>query len=93
MKKLSILTILALLRWRLQKDQYPAALDELVAAGFLNELPMDPWSDKPLVYKKTDDDFRSVAMHNISCDLCYIADAPRFGPIMSFSQPWPLSGR
>jgi len=41
----------------LEKDRYPSALGELVAAGFLNELPMDPWSDKPLVYKKTDDDF------------------------------------
>jgi len=49
--------ILAIQRWRLQKDQYPATLGELVSAGFLNELPMDPWSDKPLVYKKTDDDF------------------------------------
>jgi hypothetical protein len=49
--------ILALHRWRLEKNQYPATLGELVAAGFLNELPMDPWSDKPLVYKKTDDDF------------------------------------
>jgi len=49
--------ILALQRWRLEKDQYPAALGELVAAGFLKELPIDPWSDKPLVYKKTDDDF------------------------------------
>ena len=49
--------ILAVLRWRLEKDQYPASLGELVSAGFLNELPMDPWSDKPLVYKKTDDDF------------------------------------
>jgi len=49
--------ILALQRWRLEKDQYPASLKELVTAGFLNKLPMDPWSDKPLVYKKTDDDF------------------------------------
>jgi hypothetical protein len=51
------LTTLALLRWRQEKDQYPAALGELVAAGFLKELPKDPYSDKPLVYKKTDDDF------------------------------------
>ncbi len=51
------IAILAILRWRLEKNQYPAALDELVAAGFLNDLPMDPWSDKPLVYKKTEDDF------------------------------------
>ena len=49
--------ILAIQRWRLEKDQYPASLAELVTAGFLNELPMDPWSDKPLAYKKTDDDF------------------------------------
>ena len=53
----STVVILALQRWRLEKDQYPATLEELVSAGFLNELPMDPWSDKPLVYKKTGDDF------------------------------------
>jgi hypothetical protein len=50
-------TILALLRWRFEKDQYPVALGELVAAGFLNELPMDPFGDKPLGYKRTDDNF------------------------------------
>jgi len=50
-------TIVAILRWRLEKNQYPANLDELVKAGFLDELPMDAFSDKPLVYKKTDDDF------------------------------------
>jgi competence protein ComGC len=50
-------TILALRRWRLEKNEYPANLDELVAAGYLKELPADPFSDKTLVYKKTDDDF------------------------------------
>ncbi len=52
-----IVTILALKRWRLEKNAYPARLDELVAAGYLKELPMDPYSDKPLVYKRIDDDF------------------------------------
>ncbi|MCJ7730116.1 MAG: hypothetical protein MUO27_09610, partial [Sedimentisphaerales bacterium] len=51
------ITILALKRWRLEKNEYPANLDELIAAGYLKELPADPFSDKPLVYKKTDDDF------------------------------------
>jgi hypothetical protein len=51
------LTILAILRWRQEKDQYPAALDKLVSAGFLGELPKDPYSDKSLVFKKTDNDF------------------------------------
>jgi len=51
------ITILAIRRWRLEKNEYPAKLDELVAAGYLKELPADPFSDKTLVYKKTGDDF------------------------------------
>jgi hypothetical protein len=51
------LAILALKRWRLEKEQYPASLNELVAVGYLKDLPMDPYSDKPLIYKRTDDDF------------------------------------
>lgn len=50
-------TVLALKQWRLEKNEYPAKLDELVAAGYLKELPMDPYADKPLIYKKTDDNF------------------------------------
>jgi hypothetical protein len=50
-------TILALKLWRLEKGEYPANLDELIAAGFLKELPTDPYSNKPLNYKKTDDNF------------------------------------
>lgn len=53
----STLTVLALKRWRLEKDAYPQTLDELIAGEFLKELPSDPYSDKPLIYKKTDDDF------------------------------------
>jgi hypothetical protein len=51
------LALLAVLRWQLQNNQYPATLDELVAAGLLKELPKDPYSDKSFVYKKKDDDF------------------------------------
>lgn len=50
-------TILALQQWRLEKNSYPASLSELVSVGYLKELPLDPWSDKPLVYKKTENDF------------------------------------
>jgi hypothetical protein len=51
------LAILALQRWQLEKNQYPEALNELISAGLLKELPKDPYSDKPLVYKKKDNDF------------------------------------
>ncbi len=48
---------LALERWRLEKNEYPETLSELAAAGFIEELPMDPYSDKPLIYRRVDDDF------------------------------------
>jgi hypothetical protein len=51
------LTVLALNRWQLEKGQYPMSLGELVMAGYIEQVPMDPYSDKPLVYKKTDDSF------------------------------------
>jgi len=51
------LTILALARWRAEKGEYPASLDQLTAAGLLKDLPMDPWSDKPLIYRRTGDNF------------------------------------
>ncbi len=50
-------TVLALKQWRLEKNEYPANLDELVTAGYLKELPMDPFSNESLIYKKTDDGF------------------------------------
>ena len=52
----STLAVLAVKRWRLEKGAYPQTLSELVAGGFLKEPPMDPYGDKPLVYRKTDDD-------------------------------------
>jgi len=51
------LTIIAVLRYKQDIGSYPENLNEMVAVGYLKELPMDPWSDKPLVYKKMDDDF------------------------------------
>ena len=53
----ALLTILALQHWRLDKGTYPDRLEELVKGSYLKQLPTDPYSDKSLVYKKTDDDF------------------------------------
>jgi hypothetical protein len=48
------ITILALERWNLDKNEYPESLNELIDGGYLTNLPMDPYNDKPLVYKRTD---------------------------------------
>jgi len=51
------LTIIATLRYRLDNGQVPDTLEELVTKGYLKELSIDSFSDKPLVYKKTEDNF------------------------------------
>lgn len=48
------LTILAIKRYELDKGSLPGGLEELVKGGYLTELPVDPWSDGPLVYRTTD---------------------------------------
>ncbi|MFB0555180.1 MAG: hypothetical protein ACETWQ_17870 [Phycisphaerae bacterium] len=50
-------TILALLRYEKDKGSYANDLQQLITAGYLKQLPIDSYSDKPLVYRKTDDDF------------------------------------
>jgi hypothetical protein len=47
--------ILALLRHKADKGSFPNDLKQLVSTGYLRQLPFDVYSDKPLVYKKTDD--------------------------------------
>jgi len=53
----ALLTVLAIKQYEKEKGQYPAGLDELVEAGYLKELPMDPYGEGPLTYKRTDGGF------------------------------------
>lgn len=51
------LAIIAILRYKQDTGGYPEDLEQLIAAAYLKELPMDPYSDKLLVYKKTGESF------------------------------------
>jgi hypothetical protein len=51
------LTILALRRWRLEKGSYPETLNDLLQNKYLEQLPVDPYSDGPLRYERRGDDF------------------------------------
>ena len=53
----ALLTVLAVMRYEKEKGRYPATLDELVKADYLKKLPIDPYSDGPFVYRKTDSGF------------------------------------
>ncbi len=51
------MTVLALQRYRQEKGAYPASLDELKQAGYIDALPADPYSRDPLVYRPATDHF------------------------------------
>lgn len=51
------IVVVALRRHRLEKGGYPASLEELKRAGYIDAVPADPYSDGPLVYRVTGDRF------------------------------------
>ncbi|MHC4148861.1 MAG: hypothetical protein ACYSR5_05180 [Planctomycetota bacterium] len=53
----ALIGTLALMRYKAEVGQLPEHLTELISTGYLRELPMDPYSDGPLIYKQVGDDF------------------------------------
>ena len=53
----ALIATIAILRYEKEKGEYPESLDSLVADGYLKRLPMDPYSNKSLVYSRKDDGF------------------------------------
>jgi hypothetical protein len=53
----AVVATLAILTWKAEKGQWPNSLADLVAEGYLQDMPMDPYSDEPLIYKVTGDNF------------------------------------
>jgi hypothetical protein len=51
------LAAIAISKYKQDKGSYPSSLNDLTQAGYLKQIPIDPWGDKPLVYKKTEDGF------------------------------------
>ena len=54
----AVITIVAILRYKTDTGQYPESLDKLVSAGYLQSVPIDPYSDGLVVYKVTEDNFK-----------------------------------
>ncbi|MHC4528041.1 MAG: hypothetical protein ACYS29_09205, partial [Planctomycetota bacterium] len=50
-------TTVAILRFRQIHGFYPDDLYQLLKTDLLETMPMDPYSDKPLVYRRIGDDF------------------------------------
>ena len=63
-----LMTVISMLRYNKAKGQYPESLNEVLEAGLLKKLPMDPFSDKPLVYRRMDDGFTLYSVSYNSTD-------------------------
>ncbi|MCE5341424.1 MAG: hypothetical protein LLF92_09920 [Planctomycetaceae bacterium] len=48
---------ISIIEYKEQEAKFPEKIEELIDKGFIDSLPMDPYSDKSLVYKKAGDDF------------------------------------
>jgi hypothetical protein len=62
------LTVVALARYQRETGSYPPSLRALVDAGYLESVPMDPFSDKPFVYRLTDTGFWLYSVGENSTD-------------------------
>ncbi len=49
--------IIALVRYKQDTGAFPESLDKLVEQGYIKQVPVDPFSDKPITYRKTDNNF------------------------------------
>jgi hypothetical protein len=49
--------IIALVRYRQDTGAFPESLDKLLKQGYIKQVPVDPFSDKPIAYRKTDNSF------------------------------------
>jgi len=55
--RLALVTVIAIKRYELETGRLPVSLEQVVEAGYLDEVPMDPFGDGALGYKVVDDDF------------------------------------
>jgi hypothetical protein len=54
----AVITTIAALRYKTDTGKIPQNLNELITAGYLKALPMDPYSNQSLVYKPVGSDFK-----------------------------------
>ena len=69
------LAVLAILQYQKQQGRFPETLDVLVKDNLVNVIPIDPYSDKPLKYKKTDKGF---ILYSVGSDFIDDGGVPGF---------------
>ena len=89
------LTILAILQYEKTHGTYPDSLETLVEAGLLEAVPMDPFSDEPLVYQRTEEGFTVYSVGQNFTDNGGVPGTDRHGKPMVWADEgdavfWPV---
>jgi hypothetical protein len=58
----ALITTITILRYKADNNQLPDNLDQLVSAGYIKQLPMDPYRSGPLTYKRIGNDFKLYSL-------------------------------
>ncbi len=53
----ALITTLGLLRFHQEKGVWPQSLEELAAGGYIRQVPIDPYSGRPLAYRQENGSF------------------------------------
>jgi hypothetical protein len=61
----AIQTIVAIFEFKAEKQRWPDSLSEVKLAGLISAIPMDPYGDGPLVYRKEGESF---TLYSRGCD-------------------------
>ncbi|HOW96938.1 MAG TPA: hypothetical protein P5567_10100 [Kiritimatiellia bacterium] len=78
---------LAMIRYKTAQGRYPATLDELVPA-FLDEIPRDPFTGEPLVYRPEGDGFVLYSLGQNQQDDGGTAESPDNRDTKTFDIVW-----
>jgi dsDNA-binding SOS-regulon protein len=81
----AIKTIIALTIYKKEYGQYPQTLQQLIDNGYLDKVPIDPYSDRSLVYKKIDNDF---TLYSVGPDFDD-DNGKTYHKVSGRSSPWP----
>jgi len=75
--------IIAIVRYKQDTGAFPESLDKLAERGYIKKIPIDPFSDKPIVYRKTDNNFLLYSWgENLKDDDGQVARSKKDKPIM-----------
>jgi len=81
----SLIAVCGVLRYEKDKGEFPSDLQDVVKAGYIKGVPVDPYSGRPFVYKRTDGNF---LLYSYGLDLDDDGASPYINPNGGKQRTW-----